>query len=186
MVRIDRTLPVHTAENNLVHELFHIILFKAGFRYTAGSYKFKVPGDVGALYTAAAKQLTNCYVDPLIDRRMAKRGFNPDLVTQISAYGLASTNGPAILRSSQLDHWTEYAAMEIYCLSLRPGKFQIQDVEKAWAVNPKIIEEEKRFRRQLPVCSTPNACFESMKSLRKAAGFESDIFLLNPLTGNYE
>ncbi len=186
VVRIDRTLPVRTGENNLVHELFHIILFKEGFRYTAGSYKFNLPGDVGQLYTSVAKTLTSCYADPLIDRRMIKRRFEPYLVTEISADGLASAEPSAILQSSQVEHWTEYFAMELYCLSLRPGSFKMEDVEKNWTVNPLIIKKETNFREQLGACDTPDNCFERMKSLRNAAGFESDIFIMNPQTGNYE
>jgi porphobilinogen deaminase len=77
--------------------------------------------------------------------------------------------------------------MQLYCLSLRPGKFKIANVEKAWAVNPEIIQTERRLRKQLPGgCHTPAACFESMKALRKATGFETDIFLMNPQSGKYE
>src|SRR5438128_8242239 len=49
-VSINRNLPLRTAENNLVHELFHVIFFNEGFRYTAGSFRFNVNGNVGGLY----------------------------------------------------------------------------------------------------------------------------------------
>jgi hypothetical protein len=117
---------------------------------------------------------------------MIKRGFEPYLVTQISADGLASAESSAILRSTQVEHWTEYFAMELYCLSLRPGNFRMKDVEKSWAVNPLIIEEERRLRDQFPARESPETCFERMKSLRTAAGFETDILLMNPRTGKYE
>ena len=110
-VSINRNLPPRTAENNLVHELYHIILFKQGFRYRAGSFKFNEAGDVGRLYTAVAKALTSCYVDPLIDRHMSGRGFEPYLVTQLTADGLASIQSSDVLKSSQLPHWVDYAAM---------------------------------------------------------------------------
>jgi hypothetical protein len=187
IVRVNGSLPRPTAQNNLVHELFHIILLKEGFRYAAASKKFNSPGDVGRLYTAAGTALTSCYVDPLIDRRMAKRGFKPDLVIHITASGLAHAQSSEILRESRLDHWTDYAAMQLYCLSLRPGKFKMANVEKAWAVNPEIVETERRLRKRLPGgCDTPAVCFESMKALRKATGFETDIFLMNPQTREYE
>ena len=76
--------------------------------------------------------------------------------------------------------------MELYCLSLRPGNFRMKDVEKSWAVNPLIIEEERRLRDQFPARESPETCFERMKSLRTAAGFETDILLMNPRTGKYE
>lgn len=187
VVRINANFPPPVAENNLAHELFHIILFKEGFRYAAASKKFDAPGDAGRLYSAAATALTSCYVDPLIDRRMAKRGFKPDLVTQISADGLARAQSSEILRESRIDHWTDYAAMMLYCLSLRSGKFRMADVEKAWEGNPTIIGTERKLRRQLrKKCNTPAACFANMKKLREAAGFETDISLLNPQTGKYE
>jgi hypothetical protein len=191
LIRISRNLPRETAENNLIHELFHVILFKEGFRFTAGSFRFAQAGDTGPLYAAIAKQLTNCFVDPLVDVRMLKRGLRPDLVTQLTAGGLASTKESDLITSSRSTlsiPWTSGVALQLYCVSLRPGRFRMSDVERSFAGVPAVLEAEHDFARAMgdPHCDTPGSCFERMKRLRDVAGMKEEIGLMNPGTGRYE
>jgi hypothetical protein len=122
---------------------------------------------------------------------MLKRGLRPELITQLTADGLASTKESDLLTSSRSAlsaTWTNGTALQLYCLSLRPGKFRTSDVEQSFASVPAVIDAERAFAKAMgdPHCDTPRSCFDRMKTLRDLAGLGTEILLMNPETGTYE
>jgi hypothetical protein len=190
-IRLNFNLSGEVAENNLVHELFHVILYKRGFKFTVGSFHFKDPGFAGYLYVGIAKALTNCFVDPIIDRAMYRKGFRPELVNQMTADGIASAKEADLLRSlntPQSTFWVTAESLQLYCLSLRPGNFQMKAVEKAFKSVQPVLDNEHLLQKRMGMglCKTPEACFQRMIHLRQLAGLNGEIWLMNPQTGRYE
>ncbi len=122
---------------------------------------------------------------------MLRRGLRPDLVIQLTADGLASTKESDLLMSSRstlATPWTNGVALQLYCLSLRPGKFRMKDINDAFAASAAVIDAENALAKALGDrrCDKPGSCFKRMKTLRDLAGMGSEILLMNPETGKYE
>jgi hypothetical protein len=178
----------------LAHELFHIVLQKQGM---PSMVHFLLPRSTtetsfeGAVLKDAGGTLMNCYPDALIDEWMEARGFTPKLINrrqfELTIQDSRTAEPPL---SGVFPLYRRYFALVNYCLSIRARDFEMDDIFKAYQrVLPTMKDDQASLEKQLGTsitCSDARSCLEATKTLRRAAGFEGQIFFLNRFTNAWQ
>ena len=142
------------------------------------SNEFEVMEDMGF-------SLTNCCQDAVIDRRMAKVNFQPQVLQNEEKTTL---NAQANL-IPQTTLYRQDVALTMYCLSIRLRNFEMDEVYAAYKLwYPGLAKRVQTITDTVGanLCDTGKECFKKMLALRKAAGLEGEIRLLNPETNKEE
>ncbi len=174
-------------ENVIAHELFHAALRHERLGSGSGTIVrgLALNADDLAAIVDAKNSLTNCYPDAIIDRRMAKRGFNPQLLeddekSTLIAEANLIPRGPSYRRDGVL---------MMYCLSIRLRKFKMDEIYSAYqSWYPKLGEDVQTLSNKVgrDLCDTEESCFKKMLALRNAVGLEGELKFTNPITNKKE
>jgi hypothetical protein len=174
-------------ENVIAHELLHAALRHE--RLGSGSGTILRGRELSANDLAAMQglimSLTNCYQDAIIDRRMAKLGFNPQLLQDDEKSTLIA-EANVVPRTSL---YKRDATLMLYCLSIRLRKFEMDEIYTAYkSWYPELAQDVQTVSNTVgpDLCDTEESCFKKMLALRKAVGLEGEVKFINPTTNRKE
>lgn len=184
VVRIGKGYSPEHEEQILAHELFHVILFVEGFSKGYGFSRNFEGTRRGKFLDSVGSALQSCLMDVVIDERMSRRGFNPELLARRQIM-LRREQIPEASRQDPL--WLGYVALHIFCSSLRRGANLTQLQQLSEEVDPTMGNRVDALAAQFGRVSvanldTPGKWFIATKHLRDAAGFRGIIQIVNPET----
>jgi hypothetical protein len=191
-IHITPGLSDQLTETLVAHELFHIVLLKQGWP-TQGKHLF-LPKEIDKtqkhdeVLKDAEMGLMSCYPDALIDKWMLARGFEPSSLNR-REYELTIQQAAKETETFPL-YFRNYVALINYCLSIRARDFQMEDIFNAYQqADPSMKKQQASLEQQLGKsikCNDVSSCLEATKALRRAAGFQAQIYFLNRLTDTWQ
>lgn len=167
-------------ENAIAHELFHIILQEQGFAALVHVPETKTEDP--AMLKALGYTITSCVDDALIDRKMARLGFNPRTLNHEASENLKQSPPP--IPNTQLIR--DGNALLIVCYSYRI-KSQFDQIEQTWMeINPDIVQRSHILAQQMGdiKCTDARSCFSRKKHIRDVLRYS--VTFCNPASGKYE
>lgn len=167
-------------ESAIAHEIFHVILQDDGYTAFVQVPITRTERDdmLGNLGTA----ITSCVDDAVIDRKMARLGFNPRILTHASAQEFKQQPPPAPADTIT----TDGSALSLFCFShrlLAPG----DDAEKTWMkISPEVVRRSHELAKKIGdiKCDHARTCLLRKKRIRDVLGYP--IRFCNPASGEYE
>ena len=168
-------------ENTLAHELFHIVLQGKGFAATV-----QIPQGAPSLTIVLGFAITSCVDDAVIDRKMSKLGFEPEVLNRDTAEGLrlSPPRFPAGAFSDPI--FVDVNALLIVCYSFRK-RYLGDDIEPTWQkVYPDVVARAHALASQIGDvnCDVAQSCLAKKKRIRDILGYPITFF--NPLTNQFE
>lgn len=173
-VQIREGLSQELRENAIAHELFHVELDYEG--YPVHYPQFGIASDQATMI------LVDCVHHPIIDSRMRKKGWKPELILDPTIENYTHPNGLGKLNESG-EAWV---GVQLYCLSLRVSPQTIRRVEDGLSkVSPNAIQASHTIKAKLGSlsCSNPDSCLGQLKKLRALVTNDKSIIFINPKTG---
>ena len=181
IVALRQDLNHEQEENSIAHELFHIILRRRGF-----SGVVQVPNNAPRLMKELAFTITSCVDDVLIDDKMSKLGFEPEVLNRDSLDRLRYAPPripPGMLNDAVM---LDGNAFLIICSSFRK-RYPGDDIEPIWQkLDAGVVARARVLTPQIGDirCDSAQSCLEKKKRIRDILGYP--ITFLNPLTGRFE
>jgi hypothetical protein len=168
-------------ENTLAHELFHIVLQEKGFAATV-----QIPQGAPSLLIVLGFTITSCVDDALIDRKMSKLGFKPEVLNRDTAEGLR-LNPPSFPAEAFKDPiFADVNALLIVCYSFRK-RYLGDEIEPTWhKANPGVAARAHALASRIGDinCDAAQSCLAKKKRIRDVLGYPTTF--LNPLTNQFE
>jgi hypothetical protein len=181
IVALRQDLNHEQEENALAHELFHIVLQGKGFATTV-----QIPEGAPNLMSVLGYTMTSCVDDAVIDRKMSKLGFEPEVLNRDTAEGLR-LNPPRFPADAFSDPvFMDVNALLIVCYSFRK-RYREDAIEPTWQkANPDVVARAQALASQIGDinCDVAQSCLAKKKRIRDILGYP--ITFLNPLTGQFE
>jgi len=181
----DNTSEVEVTKKEIVisiaHELMHVILQSEGFAAVT-----RAPEGVPFIESLLGPTLTSCVDDAVVDRRLKKLGFNPEMLNHITAEDLpkvAHNYSAEILMDPIMRDGT---ALLIVCYSFRlrnPG----DEIENTWAkVSTDVVARSHFLANRIGdiTCNEAEECLKQKKHIRDVLGYP--ITICNPRTCEFE
>jgi hypothetical protein len=189
MIGIRDNLSLAVEENAIAHELYHIVLAKCeGY-----SNKINVPnhpiGVSAAILEDLGATITSCVDDRVVDDRLKKLGFSPEVLNHVTVSELAQ-QGAAMTEAVLADRaFLAANGLALYCYSLRRAYTadKMETLGQWKRISPAVVEFAHHLESRLgsPDCSDAPSCFEMKKRIRDVMGY-SQIRLHNPVTNRNE
>jgi hypothetical protein len=181
IVAVRQDLNHQQEENTLAHELFHILLQGKGFAATV-----QIPQGAPSVMSVLGFTITSCVDDAVIDRRMSKLGFEPEVLNRDTAEGLR-LNPPRFPAGAFNDPiFVDVNALLIVCYSFRK-RYLGDEIEPTWQkVNPDVVARAHALASRIGYtnCDGAQSCLTKKKRIRDILGYP--ITFLNPLTNQFE
>jgi hypothetical protein len=168
-------------ENAIAHELLHIILQGEGFAALG-----RIPDTAAPLIKELGFTITSCVDDSVVDKRLAARGFEPQVLNHDTAEQLR-LHPPTYLADRLNDPIVRDGnALLIVCFNFRL-KYPSDQIENTWlAINPDIVARAHAlaFKVGNITCNDAQTCFEQKQHIRDVLGYP--ITFCNPQDGKFE
>jgi hypothetical protein len=181
VVGLRANLDSEQKENAIAHELFHIILQSEGFAALVHT-----PDGSPAALTMLGQAITSCVDDAVVDRRMRKLGFTPEVLNHDSAEQMR-TNPPIFPGEGLKDPvLRDGNALLIVCYTFRL-KSGDDEIESSWKkLSPEVLARSQVLAKQIGdiSCDKAQECLNQKKHIRDVLGYP--IKFCNPLTGCFE
>jgi len=181
IVALGKNLDHEEEENAIAHELYHIILQSKGF-----AAEVHTPEGAPPLMMTIGSTITSCVDDAVIDRRMAKLGFKPELLNHDAAQQMR-LNPPNFSPDLFNDPvFRDGNALLIVCYSFRK-KYRNDEIETAWKkLYPGVVTRAHILAGQIGdiTCEDAATCLVRKKKIRDVLGYP--ITFCNPTTMKYE
>ncbi|HUJ30073.1 MAG TPA: ImmA/IrrE family metallo-endopeptidase [Candidatus Acidoferrum sp.] len=181
VIALRTNLEKEQRENAIAHELSHIVLQGKGF-----AAEVQVPDGAPGLMRELGFTITSCVDDALIDKRMLKEGFRPQVLNHDSAEQLRLNppHFPAELYNDEI--FRDGNALLIVCFSFRK-RYQGDEIESSWnKLQPDIVTRAHVLKAQIGdiACVDAATCLARKKRIRDVLGYP--ITFCDPLTGQNE
>jgi hypothetical protein len=188
LIRIRSGLDAKLRGAVLAHELGHALLCGQGILSTTNS----IPPFDGprAIVPSLGGLIGSCYIDPLADAEAEKRGFKTSEIED--EFFRRSTSHSKTEIEQFLTNYGElaadFAALAIYCASLRHHSFELSKLEAQVADKPAVIMKLTALKGHLgrPRCIDSASCFVLTKRLRDELALQKLVTIKNPATGAFE
>ncbi len=181
IVAVRQDLDHELEENTLAHELFHIVLQGKGFAATV-----QIPQGASSLMSVLGFTITSCVDDAVIDRKMSKLGFEPEVLNRDTAEGLR-LNPPNFPVEAYNDPiFEDVNALLIFCYSFRK-RYLGDEIEPTWQkANPQVAARARALASRIGDinCDAAQSCLAKKKRIRDVLGYPTAF--LNPLTNQFE
>jgi hypothetical protein len=181
IVALRQDLNHEQEENSLAHELFHIVLQRKGFAATV-----QIPQGAPSLMSVLGFTITSCVDAAVIDWKMSKLDFEPEVLNRDTAKGLR-LKPPRFLAGAFNDPvFVDVNALLIVCYSFRK-RYLGDEIEPTWQkVNPDVVARAHALASGIGDinCDAAQSCLAKKKRIRDI--LEYPIAFLNPLTNQFE
>jgi hypothetical protein len=126
--------------------------------------------------------------DAVIDRKMSKLGFEPEVLNRDTAEGLR-LNPPKFPAEAYNDPiFEDVNALLIFCYSFRK-RYLGDEIEPTWQkANPQVAARARALASQIGdiSCDAAQSCLAKKKRIRDVLGYPTPTTFLNPLTNQFE
>jgi len=188
-IKIRKSLDPETKQEVLAHELGHAFLCGRGLLIHTITTSETVNEGLADVVGSLGSGIESCYVDPLVDAEMAKRGFKTDKMAEAF---VEKTNSHTKLEVhdwiSRGDLYADATAVLLFCSELLYPSVPVEQFEGVFKDEPSVITRVEMLRHDLgkPTCSDTPSCIEAVKRLRDELKLKSYILVWNPKTNKVE
>ena len=181
VVALRQNLDHQQKENAIAHELSHIVLQSKGF-----AAMVHTPDNTPPLMKELGFVITSCVDDAVVDRRMSRRGFKPELLNHDTAEQMRLH--PPTYPANYFDNpiVKDGNALLIVCFSFRK-RYRGDEIEPSWQkLSTDVVARAHILASQIGGIGFDDArtCLGRKKYIRDVLGYP--ITFCNPLTGEYE
>lgn len=188
-IKILKTLDQETKNEALAHELGHVYLCGQGLLIYTLTTQTAIEKGLGGVVSSLGGGIQSCYVDPLVDLEMNKRGFNSEKLAQAIVRKVNSHTKQQIHDwVSRGDLYVDASAVAIYCTELLYSSVPVGRFESVFKDEPSVIAKVKMLRHDLgkPTCTDTASCIPTIKKLREEFDLKSYLAIWNPDTKQWE
>lgn len=188
-IRVRKGLDPETREEVLAHELGHAYLCGRGILIITYTTPAAIAEGLSGIVGSLGAVIGSCYIDPLVNAEMIKRGFKTDKMAEALLHRTKSHTKQDIRDSvSRGDLYVELSAVAIYCSELEYSSIPIKEFEEVFKDEPSVMTKLETLRRDLgkPTCSDTASCINIIKRLRDVFGLKRYITVWNPDTNSAE
>jgi hypothetical protein len=146
----------------------------------------QVPEGAPRLMSVLGFTITSCVDDAVIDRKMSKLGFEPEVLNRDTAEGLR-LNPPRFPAGAFDDPlFEDVNALLIVCYSFRK-RYPGDEIEATWQkTNPRVAARARALALRIGDinCDAAQSCLAKKKRIRDVLGYPATFF--NPLNDQFE
>jgi len=188
-IRIRKGLDPETREEVLAHELGHAYLCARGLVIITVTTPLAVEDGLANIVGPLGAAIGSCFIDPLVDAEIAKRGFKTDKMAEALLRKVSSHTRQDVHNSvARGDLYADLSAVGIYCSELRYPSLPVEKFENVFKDEPQVLTRLEALRRDLgnPTCSDTSSCIKIIERLRDEFELKRYVSVWNPETNNFE